>query len=174
MLGITHCTIGTGAGLALALATHQPPLQAGALALLGGLGGLLPDVDSPHALIHRLAIVTRLVALFVKHRGITHSLLALALVGALALRFPPWGLALALGYSSHLIADAVTIEGIPLLYPWGRMFHLLPPHTRLKTGGLVESFIRVGTVLGVVWGVGVLVGIYPDKVLGELLYIFVK
>lgn len=169
MLGTTHAIIGTGAGLALALVTHQPPLESAALGLAGALGGLLPDADSPHALIHQKLVVTRLIAFFVKHRGITHSLLATALLFVLGVKFAQWyGYALAAGYASHLAADAVTVEGIPFLYPYGRMFHLLPPGFRLRTGGFIEALVRLAACFGLVLCVGLIVGIKPAQVLAFL------
>jgi inner membrane protein len=169
MLGHTHLIIGTGSGLALALVTHQPPLQAGALALAGALGGLLPDSDSPHALIHQKLFLTRIVAFFVKHRGITHSLLATALLFVLGAKFAQmYGYAMAAGYASHLAADAMTIDGIPFLYPYGRMFHLLPPGFRLRTGGFIESLVRLAAALAVIWCVGLVLGVKSEQFLAFL------
>ncbi len=75
------------------------------------------------------------------HRGRTHTLLALALLGAGAwyLGLPPWALAFLAGYASHLIADSLTRSGIPILWPitpW--RFHLLPFGIRITTGSWLE------------------------------------
>ena len=94
----------------------------------------------------------------VKHRGVLHSGLAVVLVAFLAELMGGWlgyrdvGLALALGYASHvIIADAATIAGVPLLWPTPRRFHLLPRLLRVRTGGLVEKLIFVATTLSLIW-----------------------
>ena len=79
------------------------------------------------------------------HRGPTHSLAGLlvwsVLVAALWLVPAPWWLPVAAmaGYADHLVMDALTIYGIPLLWaPWHRkpaLVHLLPPELRVTTGG---------------------------------------
>ena len=78
------------------------------------------------------------------HRGRTHTLLALALLGAGAwyLGLPPWALAFLAAYASHLLADSLTRSGIPLFWPLaGRRFHLLPFGIKLSTGSWVEYVI---------------------------------
>jgi LexA-binding, inner membrane-associated putative hydrolase len=82
------------------------------------------------------------------HRGWTHAppvalVLALAsfALGPLLLpALPGVGPAFAVGYLSHLAADALTIRGIPLCWP-GRQapsLHLLPRPFRVRTGGAGE------------------------------------
>lgn len=46
---------------------------------------------------------------------------------------------LLLGYTSHLVADAMTKSGIRLLYPQPKRFHLLPKDWRITTGSLAEE-----------------------------------
>lgn len=66
------------------------------------------------------------------HRGITHSLLTLAVVVALGeLPFFPWswlhpGLLIGWGYASHLLADSLTKSGIPLFWPLEQRFGFPP------------------------------------------------
>lgn len=82
------------------------------------------------------------------HRGITHSLLALGLTVALGeLPFLPWhwlhlGFLIGWGYASHLLADALTKQGIPLLWPLDRRFGFPPFRLlRLTTGTFTEYAI---------------------------------
>ena len=78
------------------------------------------------------------------HRGRTHTLLALALLGGGAwyLGLPPWAIAFLAAYASHLLADSLTRSGIPLLWPLAqRRFHLLPFGINLTTGSWVEYVI---------------------------------
>jgi inner membrane protein len=83
------------------------------------------------------------------HRGLTHSLLAV--VGGLMLiqAMEPKTLLgrlvepMALGYLSHLAADALTPAGVPLLWPLKQRFAL----PVCSTGGLMEMAV-VAAILG--------------------------
>jgi membrane-bound metal-dependent hydrolase YbcI (DUF457 family) len=43
-----------------------------------------------------------------------------------------------LGYSSHLISDSFTIDGVKFFYPFGKSYS-----GKIRTGGLVEKSIFV-------------------------------
>ena len=153
MQGVTHAILGAGAGVALALAIHQTPTNALLFVALGTVGGLLPDIDSPHSIISHKARPARLLVFWIKHRGLTHSAGILALLALAGWHYAGWlGLTLAAGYASHLIADMATIEGIPLFYPFKRMIHVLPPGLRLTTGGFLEGVFRLGAAGAVLYG----------------------
>lgn len=144
MRGPTHCLIGITSGAALALALQLPPLEAGACAAVGAVSALLPDLDTGGSIAgRRSGPVGWLFRLFVNHRGSTHSLLLPVLL-FIPLIYAPHSLqreiiaAIITGYLSHLAADALTLSGVPLLWPWPRHLHLLPPGLRLRTGGLIE------------------------------------
>ena len=117
--------------LALALVTVA------ACALLLAFGGVA-------GLIHRLPG---------HHRGWTHAPpLALALTAAsfafgpiLFPALPGVGAAFAAGYLSHLVADALTIRGIPLWWPGHDRpsLHLLPRSLRVRTGSAGEGVFNV-------------------------------
>ena len=89
------------------------------------------------------------------HRGVTHSLLALGLLVALGeLPFFPWhwlhlGFLIGWGYASHLVADALTKQGVPFLWPLDRRFGFPPFRLlRLTTGQWTEyTLVAVLTVL---------------------------
>jgi inner membrane protein len=127
-----------------------------------GLGALLPDVDSDESSIrHRWGLARSrsaggrllsagLAAAGVKHRGVTHSLAAAGVVAALGISlyvFVPGygsvGPAFALGYLGHLVADMLTIGGVPLLWPEERKFHLLPSPLRFRTGSAAEYVVSL-------------------------------
>lgn len=81
----------------------------------------------------------------IKHRGATHSLLALALVSVLGYRFGDEWFAVAIisGYASHLVADLLTLEGVSLAWPFYRHSFGLAQIPGMKilacrTGGPVE------------------------------------
>ncbi len=58
--------------------------------------------------------------------------------------------AMSLGYASHLLGDACTKSGIPLLYPKRQKWHLLPKRWRVTTGSGIEEVLFVLFVLFVV------------------------
>ncbi len=165
MTGKTHQIIGqvVGVGLLVSLSdsTYHPATGAAALVACS-IVSLLPDIDTPAAKIwHYLPfglgkVGGQIVNPFLQHRNLTHSLLGAALVGSilwqLATRVPVywginaffvWSIAMA-AYLSHLLADAVTVDGIPLLFPLQRSFGF-PPHPfqglRIETGKWFENFI---------------------------------
>jgi len=81
------------------------------------LATYIPDIDSKYSKIgHHFFL--RPLQWFAKHRGFVHSFTFLILVTlGLVLFFPVVSLAFFLGYSSHLIADSFTVEGIKPFYP---------------------------------------------------------
>ncbi|MFW6233493.1 MAG: metal-dependent hydrolase [Nanoarchaeota archaeon] len=85
---------------------------------------LIPDIDSSDSKLGKNKIFLPL-QLFTKHRGFFHSLVFLVILCLLIILFFPllnksilFGLII--GYSSHLIADALTIQGIAFFYPFSR------------------------------------------------------
>ena len=163
MTGKTHRIIGITSGLSYLLTASQPhyaPATLGFVLAGSYFGSLLPDLDQPAADIwdslpfgHTLG---QAVDPFFKHRNISHSALGLALTGFifywLLSLFPSyWGvdvhtvlLASLIAYGSHLLADSITVEGIPLLYPYHRMFGLPPKPfegIRIMTGQWFENLI---------------------------------
>lgn len=125
--------------------------------------GLVPDLDAPDATLKHwtinlgdrrrgtklkpFAIVSSFMTLIFPHRGFVHSLyaaLTFGLVGAiigLLLHLSVWWpitLALLVGYISHLLLDALTPSGIPLLMRGD--WHLFP-HLRIPTGSYIEHLM---------------------------------
>jgi inner membrane protein len=153
MQGITHAILGAGAGVALGATTHADPTRALLMVAAGTVGGLLPDIDTPHSIIREVLPPLHWLLFWLKHRGLTHSLLLLALVTVVGLRFVGiYGLPLGAGYATHLVADMATHEGVPLLFPYPRFFHILPRPLLLTTGGWVEKVFRVFATVTVVLG----------------------
>ncbi len=176
MLGRTHIVIGL---TTLAIAHAQPValgdlvgphpmagLPAGPLLCLGAatLGALLPDLDANESTIQQelgfVGTVTHagIELLGMKHRGVLHSGLAVLIVLALStyighrLGYGDAGLAFGLGYASHIVlADALTVTGVPLLWPSARRFHLLPRPLRVRTGGPAEQLIFLAITALLIW-----------------------
>jgi len=109
-----------------------------------------------------------------RHRGPTHwpeTWLGLSMVAVLlAVVFGagwwaalPWAAGFSIGYGMHLVADAMTRDGLEVWslgheYVWGewrrRDVHLLPERFRPYTGGRAEAWLaRLGlvAVAGFVW-----------------------
>lgn len=98
-------------------ATSTPPALATAV-----IGGLLPDIDTPQSAIGRmLPPLSSWMERKLGHRGATHSLLALVVLGLITLpviTITPLGwTALLIGYFSHLFLDTLNKTGVPLFYP---------------------------------------------------------
>ena len=104
------------------------------------LASSFPDIDSDKSKIGRkFPIFSKLINLFFGHRGIFHSIFP-----PLILLFAFWyfnlfyiGLAIFIGYLTHLIADSITLEGINFLYP----FSSFRIKGLIRTGSLVESLL---------------------------------
>lgn len=136
----------------------SPGLLVGAAAL----GALLPDLDAAHSTIKYLRLGThfqpfrlpaRVLSRQFTHRGPLHSLAGLGLLwlwmGLPTLLWIGWqpSLALALGLVSHLVGDASTKSGVPLLFPRPGRWHLLPAGWRLTTGSAAEQMVFAGLLL---------------------------
>ncbi len=162
MKGGSHLILGI-AGAAL-VHTHVQPLAATPLdyALVFGaaaIGSLLPDIDHPNSTItNGLGCVGALlsgVARFVGgHRGVTHMLLTWFVVSWLVLFAMAIyvrgnaGIAIAfsVAYLLHLLADAITVEGVPLFAPlYSKRVCLLPGAIAIRTGSFVEYLLLVVT-----------------------------
>ena len=163
----THAVFGIAAlaGASLIVGA-EPPLYAYPVAVAAAW---MPDVDNPRSTLGNglsrmkspvLNLLTRPVSWALRamsftlvrtvgHRTLTHSLLGVALF-ALPVWFILGGylnlfLALVAGYASHVFADALNTRGVPLLWPMGRPFRLLPGG--IRSGGAVEVAVAL-LVLG--------------------------
>ena len=163
MTGKTHQVIGLTTGLATYLFSTEPsysPATLGAVLVASHLLALLPDIDQPAATIYRQLPFGRAVGVvtssFLEHRNLSHSLLGTALVGLgfhwLLHKMPGyWGITTHIvliagmaAYLSHLVADMVTVEGIPLFFPIQTMYGI-PPRPfegiRILTGHWFENLV---------------------------------
>jgi membrane-bound metal-dependent hydrolase YbcI (DUF457 family) len=108
-----------------------------------------------------LGALSWLVRRVVSHRGFTHTVFCTAIIGFAA----TWasvrlvgssvpGIALAIGYASHLVTDAMTYRGVDAFEPLVPLtIHVLPPGLRFGNGGLGEGVavfaIVVASILGI-------------------------
>lgn len=141
MNGSTHAAVGLALGL---LCWREQPLPAAfTLGCISTLTALLPDIDHPQSKYGRRLIIG---ALVFRHRGFTHSLIALALVMLACWHFVPGviPLAVGVGYGSHLLIDMLNPQGIQLFYPLRWKVSLF----RFRTGGLVDAALGFCAGLG--------------------------
>ena len=155
MLGVNHVIVGSLACLAVdRVAGLGGPALVNVLGA-AALGSLAPDLDSPHSSLgRRFWPLSWALQASVGHRGLTHSLLACLAValaavaaGIFAPAWRPYFWAGALGYLSHILADWLTSEGVPLFWPDRRRYRA-PVHCR--TGGMGEALfsLAAGGILG--------------------------
>ena len=168
MKNVTHETIGATGALAVCAVAGADVLTTAGCVLVSVLGSRLPDADQHGSKIHRktgwerrnlliallgfLARVPLVVfASVVRHRGATHWLVtgaAVTVIGAVAASVVyaalvlPVAAGLGVGYTLHLLADACTPHGVPLLGPFSRRKrHLLPNGRRIRTGSGPETVV---------------------------------
>lgn len=163
MTGKTHQILGLTTGVATYLAfapESYGPATFFSVLVMCYFSALLPDLDRPTAKLwadipmgHEMGHVVD--PLF-KHRNISHSILGVAIFGFLIQlffhSFPAyWGVDTNLlsvvsivSYSSHVISDMFTVDGVPLLFPLKRMFGLPPKPfdgIRIETGKWFENLV---------------------------------
>jgi inner membrane protein len=162
----THAVFGVAALAGVSLvAGVEPPAYVYPAAVAAAW---LPDVDNPRSTLGNglsrsknpvLNLVSRplswalrtasfVLVRTVGHRTLTHSLVGLLLfalpVYLLLGDFPNLSLALVAGYASHVLADALNTRGVPLLWPLGRPFRLVPGGVR--SGGAVEVAVALAVL----------------------------
>jgi inner membrane protein len=155
MMGHSHMLIGAAAGLGAAYLLQAPaPLEMMSVATFTAL---LPDIDHPQGTLRRkIHLIDDLLLFWLPHRGITHTLAALALVSLVAfilyhqaLISLPIAVAIGAGYASHLVADMMTVSGLKAAWPLSdRTLYLWPS---LRTGGITESLVCVLVFAGIGW-----------------------
>ena len=110
------------------------------------LGGILPDAD----FILQLLFQTNL------HRGITHSIFFAVIIPVFVYfifrliknkKAINYALFLSLGILVHIFLDFPSPEGIPLLWPYAKMFI---PAISLETSKLLFD-VMIDSILGVSW-----------------------
>ena len=148
MMFVTHLSFGLLMGL-LAIKFTDIPVNMAVLLMLLLIGSYGPDIDS-------VSIFTRNgkpLKWFVKHRGPTHSLLALVLFALIVLLITSnwyYTLAFATGYFFHLLMDSLTLSGVPMFWPSKKRIK-----GKIKTTGMVDV-----AVLGVLLALDIALFLY--------------
>jgi inner membrane protein len=144
---------------------------------VAGLGALVPDIDNARSTLgRRLGVVSRVIQKHAGHREIFHSLVGLLLTGVFV-----WGLAqgiayglfrlgwslnpnspaahfglialiaLLIGYLLHLVADSLTLGGVPWLWPSHTRYGLPPKRSwRFRSGSFAEPVVVVAVAVAVI------------------------
>ncbi|MBS3166407.1 metal-dependent hydrolase [Candidatus Woesearchaeota archaeon] len=115
------------------------------------LGSIFVDIDEDNSYIGRKTRpVSNVIERVFGHRGIFHSLLiaGLIFIGFSYFGYLKFGIGFLVGYVSHLAADALTIEGVRIFYP----FSSKSIHGLVRTNGVFEKifFILVLVAIGYV------------------------
>lgn len=163
--GQTHAVAGAAAGALAALQLHLPATDLLVGVALGAIAGLLPDIDDSHSTIdRRLPVVGPAMGHTLRHRTITHSLVAMVgfalaahlLLPQVSLRWISVGEA---GYGSHLLCDMLTPAGIELPWPLRWRVRL---GGWVRTGGWAERLLFLpGFALMTLWAVGQVLRVAP-------------
>jgi inner membrane protein len=158
MMKRSHALLGAAAGVAVAHATGTSMLAGG---IVASLAGLLPDVDHPNAAVGRL-LPRWWHRLTPGHRGPTHSLvwcLALAVAVQLATTAlggdagPLLALAVLAGSLSHVLADGLTVTGVPLWWPFRRRRSVFLGALAFRTRSWPEVVVVAAVVVAVAYWV---------------------
>jgi inner membrane protein len=150
MMAGSHIALGAAAWFVTAPRFGLPQLDPLSLGL-AVLGSLLPDIDHPKSWVgKRVWPVSLVCSKLFGHRGLTHSLIAIA--GCLTLlnsEILPLTVAapLVVGYLSHLAADLLTPGGLRLTWPLKGTWAL----PLCRTGSAFEPLV-VALVLSWAWG----------------------
>lgn len=162
MTGRTH-DLAAFTALNLIVVTQPLPQMSLATAIMAlsacFIGGLAPDLDQPTAnLWRRLPLGpffgSLLSPIMGRHRFISHSIVGLFIFGIISKILLNWmstfvivdidivWSAFLIGFLSHLIADSLTLEGVPWLFPIPINFGFPPLRAlRIKTGGFLEKYV---------------------------------
>jgi len=164
MTGKTHQFSGWLATAMYLIFVLDPVYQPATLSMaivISSIGSLLPDCDQPTAeLWNHLPLGRPLGRLAnhitLGHRNITHSLLGFSILSVIVYfiinQFPSyWGInnhviisVFVISYGMHLLLDAMTVEGIPILFPYSRMYGIPPKPLdgiRIQSGKWFENLI---------------------------------
>ncbi|WP_230087741.1 metal-dependent hydrolase [Alicyclobacillus mali (ex Roth et al. 2021)] len=149
MIHTTHAVFAAALTEVILASEHAPiTWQAVATAAVAYAVAPVPDIDQPESWVSRHLPGASIVSMFVRHRTLTHSLLAslllyLVLFG-LGFHIPQWlATGIVVGWVSHWLIDLVNPMGVQLFYPLP--WWVKPPVPWLAIGveSAGETVIRV-------------------------------
>lgn len=117
------------------------------------IGSIIPDIDHTKSIIGKVFYpISKMISIKYGHRTITHSLLFLILTTVIFLLSEKYlfdssnyTLIYFFALLSHLLLDMITVQGIPLFYPFARNPCVIPanPELRIKTNNLKSEGIAM-------------------------------
>jgi len=171
MMTQTHGVTGlamwmSGDALARALGANHPYYVTIAGALIAWGAAKAPDIDNPNSRPGRqvnklIPGLSDMIESVVGHRGLTHwastGIANGVTLGAIASLINPsmwWiGLAVTIGWLTHIAGDCCTYRGVPAYGPFNLDPIRLPYGYRIECGGQIET--RIVYPLTVVWALSV-------------------
>lgn len=171
MNGVCHRITGTIAGATTFVACAHPNTPAAVVTgcvvggLIGGVGGLIPDLDKTGSKIaNKFPITAKITEFTLGHRGLLHTpffVLMVMMIYYAVSKNTSYSLnnvaifSFFAGYMSHILLDYLTPQGIMMLYPISKKrFHLIGLKGRLRD-------LFVGTIIMIVFGV--YISLYVSK-----------
>ena len=124
------------------------------------LGSIMPDIDKPTSKVGRNIFINPLSKVIHKqfgHRTITHSVILSVLFLSILVAssymykdipfyfYSNFTIGFSVGYLSHLLLDALTVEGIPLFYPFSKRKYRFMKFRTSKHENLVSTLCLVAT-----------------------------
>ena len=128
-------------------------------AIICALGSLSPDIDNSKSWLGRIfPFISKPVENKFSHRTLTHSLLAIVFVFLIAVivkilfdtgNFNP--LAFAIGYTSHILIDCASVQGVKILYPFSMRNAVFPFDTQQPEAYRIIVGSKADVALGFVF-----------------------
>lgn len=161
MTAKTHLAGGLVAGIAYCgafstglIPVEEPDILGYPICLgLSLLGSIMPDIDLPTSKAAQAAsLPARIINIFFGHRTLTHSPFIVILMFLAFRTYIPQYMVLVLaflvGWSSHILLDALNKAGVPLFYPYTKRFHLMS--IRIRSAGERALFVFLLVLSGAV------------------------
>jgi inner membrane protein len=128
-------------------------------ALLCALGSLSPDIDNSKSWLGRFfPLISKPIENKFSHRTLTHSLLAIVFIWSIAVivkflfdtgNFNP--IAFAIGYTSHILIDCASVQGVKILYPFSMRNAVFPFDTQQPEAYRIVVGSKADVALGFVF-----------------------
>lgn len=147
MMSKTHLALGILLGLVIIdyLGPESPIIFAGVLVF----ASVLPDIDVPKSNVGKaFRPLSWIISLLFGHRGLMHTIFPPLIFGLViwALGYMSVAVAFTAGYTLHLVADAITLQGLMPLFPLSKK----RISCLIKTGGITEFIVLFLTILGII------------------------
>jgi inner membrane protein len=128
-------------------------------ALLCSIGSLSPDLDNSKSWLGRIfPFISKPIENKFSHRTLTHSLLAIVFIWSIAVlykilfdtgNFNP--IAFAIGYTSHILIDCASVQGVKILYPFSMRNAVFPFDTQQPEAYRIIVGSKADVALGFVF-----------------------